>query len=250
MKDVRPLEPGGSAAAAQRKRFHQSSEASSQATVLHSATSEDSLAGDGFVLVMSKKAKRRLRKSEDSSSSSTSAVITTRGAPAHTVLFTPETPIDNFNLLNRQATSVFLEARVPGVIKDVRIKSRRNLLAIDVTERSALESLATIKKIGDIPVRSLVLEDNGTTAGGIYDIDANIPDSDLPILIKPATNSIEITKVQRLGKSSSTHQPPPPARGYPPPPWVHLPIPPLPTFTLQKFHPPQVLLLEAHTAAE
>ncbi|KAH9375118.1 hypothetical protein HPB48_020036 [Haemaphysalis longicornis] len=44
-------------------------------------------------------------------------------------------------------------------------------------------------------------ESQGASVGVVYDVDVSIPDADLPILIKPATEGATIKQVTRLGKS-------------------------------------------------
>lgn len=87
---------------------------------------------------------------------------------------------------------MFLQGLVAGGIKNVRVRPHRNVIAIDVMERSALERLTAINKLGDISVRPHIFQDTGTRAGVIYNVDMAICDADLPVLIKPASKSISI----------------------------------------------------------
>lgn len=191
--DVDP--PAGTAS---RKRTSLSTDADTDDTELYSAPS-DGDSEDGFQLYLGKKTKRRLIAA--SSRSSTSTVRPAARHPVHTILFVPEAKTDNLRLLNKQAVSAFLEATVPGQVKDVRINSRRNILAIDVEHRSALEALRKITSLQDIKVRAHDTPYGDTTAGVIYDVDASIPEKDLTILIKPADGGIVIRKVSRIGTS-------------------------------------------------
>lgn len=125
-----------------------------------------------------------------------------RRPSAHTILFVPDTSTDNLNRLNRQRISMSLEALIPGEIKDIRINKRKNVLAVDVHNRSALDALMKIKTLGDVNVHYVVPQSNDTTAGVVYDIDAAIIDSDLPILIQPATDGVTILHTRRLGSSN------------------------------------------------
>ncbi|KAH9370960.1 hypothetical protein HPB48_013394 [Haemaphysalis longicornis] len=104
----------------------------------------------------------------------------------HTILFVPEAQTDSLRMLNKQAVSAFLEATVPGEVKDVKNNSRRSILAIDVEHRSALEVLRTITSLQNIKVRAHDTPYGDTTVGVIYDVDESIPENGLPILIKPA----------------------------------------------------------------
>lgn len=183
-----------------RKRNCPPSQAGSEDTVLYSCSSDDASDDEGFERVVHRKAKRR--NISERSSSSKSTVLPQRRPSAHTLLFMPDRPVDNLNRLNRQAVSVTLEALVPGEIKDIRINNRKNVLAIDVRNRSAINALMAVKLLGNINVHYLVPQDYETTAGVVYDIDTSISDSDLPILIKPATDGIALLQARRLGNSS------------------------------------------------
>lgn len=191
-----PSGSGSSTGIASRKRGNTSSD--SEDTELYSASADES-SQDGFEPVLHRKAKRRIV-----NASSVSSSFTVKTAPQrwpHTVLFVPEHSTDNLRVLNRQALSLFLENTVPNEIKDVRINTRKNVLAVDVMTTSALSPLQRITQLGNIRVRSIVPADGTIIAGVIYDIDIEIPDTDLPVLIKPASESNVIVHVGRLGKT-------------------------------------------------
>ena len=118
--------------------------------------------------VTRRKAKRRLLMASPSSSKTTTK---TREPPVHTILFVPVAAADSLNRLNRQATSRSLEALAPGQIVDVRINGRKNVLAIDVSQRSTLDVLSNVKVLEDINVRSYIPDGRDSTAGVIYDVD-------------------------------------------------------------------------------
>lgn len=90
---------------------------------------------------------------------------------------------------------------MPDQIKDVRLNPRKNILAIDVNNVSALGKLKKITELGGIKMRSFIPMDDTCVAGVIYDIDVAITNTDLPTLIKPASEGIVITQVRRLGNS-------------------------------------------------
>lgn len=192
--------PSTSTAAAPRKRSSHPSDTDSEDTVIYSATSDETSDDSDFVPAAKRKAKRRLVRTSPSASKVT--VIPTRKSSDYTILFVPVAASDNLNRLNRQATSVALEALVPGEIKDVRINARKNILAIDVTNRSALDVLSNVKVLDNINVRCYKQDEYVSTAGVVYDVDNSISDADLPILIKPATEGIAILQARRIGKSN------------------------------------------------
>ncbi|KAH9372642.1 hypothetical protein HPB48_007828 [Haemaphysalis longicornis] len=209
MMEVEPADtpPGKppSDSATPRKQICLPSEAGSENTELYSVPSDDST-DDDFELVLGKKAKGRLRAAASrstgtSSTSSTSTVTTPARPPVHTVLFVPESPNVNLRMLNRQAISVSLEAILPGKIKEVRINTRNNILAIDVERSAAVETVRQLTMLGEMKVRAYISPGQGASVGVVYDVDVSIPDADLPILIKPATEGATIKQVTRLGKS-------------------------------------------------
>ncbi|XP_049273403.1 uncharacterized protein LOC125759130 [Rhipicephalus sanguineus] len=198
--DVQPHEaPSGSgstAGIASRKRGNTSSE--SDDTELYSASGDES-SEDGFQPVLYRKAKRRIINA--SSASSTATVKTAPQRWPHSILFVPQNATDSLRVLNRQALSLYLENTVPNEIKDVRLNTRRNILAVDVMNPSALSTLQQVTKLGNITVKSIIPADGATTAGVIYDIDTEIPNVDLPVLIKPASQDNVIVNVGRLGNT-------------------------------------------------
>ncbi|XP_065311860.1 uncharacterized protein [Dermacentor albipictus] len=179
-----------------RKRGNTSS--GSEDTELYSASGDES-SEYGFRLVQYRKAKRRIINSSSASSSNT--VKTAPQRWPHSILFVPQNATDNLRVLNRQALSVYLENTVPNEIKDVRINTRRNILAIDVMNPSALTILQHVTQLGNIKVRSIMPTNGATITGVIYDIDNEIPNADLPVLIKPASEHNVIVHVCRLGNT-------------------------------------------------
>ncbi|XP_037514780.1 uncharacterized protein LOC119391178 [Rhipicephalus sanguineus] len=190
--------PSTSTAAAPRKRTGHPSDADSEDTLIYSTASDESSDEVDFVPVTRRKAKRRLLMASPSSSKTTTK---TREPPVHTILFMPVAAADSLNRLNRQATSRSLEAIAPGQIVDVRINSRKNVLAIDVTQRNTLDVLSNVKVLEDINVRSYIPDGRDSTAGVIYDVDISISESDFPVLIKPVTEGLIILQARRLGNS-------------------------------------------------
>lgn len=143
-----PCDVDPPAGATSRKRAGLPTDTDTEDTKLYSAPS-DGDSDDGFQVYLGQKALLTA-----SSRSSTSTVKPAPRRPVHTILFVPEAKTDNLRMLNKPAVSTFLEAAVPGEVKDVRINSRRNILAIDVEHRSALEVLRKITSLQDIKVRA------------------------------------------------------------------------------------------------
>lgn len=171
---------------------------SSEDTDIYSVDGDDSSDGS-FVSVMSRKAKRRLIKT--SSPASTSTVKARSERWPHTILFMPVDPSASLRKLNRQAISNVLEGIAQNEIKEVRLNTRKNVLAVDTTHADTLEKLRMMTEFGDVKVRAVVPMTGTCTAGVIYDIDLAIPNTDLPILIKPAYEGVVIKHISRLGNS-------------------------------------------------
>lgn len=190
--------PGQRSTMASSSRKRGSWSTTSEDTELYSVTGDDS-SDDSFESVMSRKAKRRFLKV--SSPARTLTMKTKIERWPHSILFVPEDSSISLRTLNRQALSMFLEGVAPNEIREVRINTRKNILAVDATNCSALDKLRKITDLGGIKVRPRVPLDESSMAGVIYDIDLAIANSDLPILIKPVTEGVIITHVLRLGNS-------------------------------------------------
>lgn len=183
-------------ASSSRKRSTCSS--TSEDTELYSATGDDS-SDDDFETVRSRKAKRRSIKS-----SSPAGTLTSQSKGEcwpHTILFMPEDSTISLRAVNRQALSMYFEGVAPNDIKDIRVNTRKNILAVDTMTASAIDKLRRVSDLGGIKVRPVIPMDGACTAGVIYDIDLAIANSDLPTLIKPANEGVLIANVLRLGNT-------------------------------------------------
>uniref|UniRef100_A0A131YL02 Tick transposon n=1 Tax=Rhipicephalus appendiculatus TaxID=34631 RepID=A0A131YL02_RHIAP len=100
--------------------------------------------------------------------------------------------------LNRQSVSALLEGLVPDEIIDIRVNPRKNVMAIDDSRATALNTLRNVATLDGINVRSYIPVGSSFVSGVIYDVDAAIPSSDLCGLVKPANEATIIAKVARL----------------------------------------------------
>lgn len=193
-----PPQPSTSSAATTRKRTGHPSDADSEDTLIYSTASDESSDEGDFVPVTRRQRKRRLVMPSPTTSKN---VTTTREPTIYTILFVPVDAAHSLNRLNRQVTSRFLEELAQGEIADVRINGRKNILAVDVTQRSTLEVLSNVKMLDNINVRSYIPDGRDSTAGVIYDVDISISESDFAALIKPVSAELTILQARRLGKS-------------------------------------------------
>ena len=194
---VRASDTGVPAGVASRKRNSAESDTDSDDTVHYYVSSEES-GDDTFELVRSRKAKRRFLSTSTNSSAST--MRSSRNTEVLTILFAPVLACD-MRCLNRQAVSVQLEALVPNEIKEVRVNSRKNILAIDVNHVTALDTLREVTELNGMEVRSHIPLGKEVSTGVIYDVDEAITNTDLPVLIKPASGDTIIASVCRIGTS-------------------------------------------------
>lgn len=116
----------------------------------------------------------------------------------YTIAYIPIAATGNLNSLNRQTLTAYLEKLAPGQIREVRINSRKNILTVDVSTRSILDTLKAVTQLGNILVRSFIVQGGSTTAGVIYDVDTDIDNGDLPTLI---SSTVHITDIHRFGRS-------------------------------------------------
>lgn len=179
-------------------RKRSTSPSSSEDTEVYSISGDES-SDDSFETVRSRKAKRRIVAT--SSPASTLVSKTKEERWPHTILFMPDDPTVSLRAVNRQVLSVFLEGIAPNEIKDVRLNTRKNILAVDMMNASALDKFRRISDLAGIKVRSIIPMDGACVAGVVYDIDLAIVNSDLPILIKPADAGVVITGAFRLGNT-------------------------------------------------
>lgn len=192
--------PGQQSSRPSTARKRVGSPSDTEDTELYSMSEDDS-SDDSFIPVRSKRAKRKVVNTSPSTPASTTTMKSRPARWPHVIIFMPEEPSSNLRLLNRQALSIFLECAVPDQIKDIRINPRKNILAIDVYNVSALGKLQAITELGGIKMRPFIPIDDTSIAGVIYDIDIAIPNDDLPSLIKPANEGTIITQVRRLGNT-------------------------------------------------
>ncbi|KAH8008903.1 hypothetical protein HPB51_007559 [Rhipicephalus microplus] len=200
--DVESPEPpptsSTSSVAPLRKRSFHPSDVNNEGTLICSTASDESSDESEFVHVARRMAKRRLLKTFPSQSNATPNI---QEPPVHTISFVPLNAADSMNRLNRHVTSMSLEALVPGQIPDVRINGHKKVLAIDATQRTALEILTKVNVLGNINVRSFIPDDKDSRAGVIYDVDTSVSVIDFPNVIKTVMEPSIIFQARRLENS-------------------------------------------------
>ncbi|KAH7957823.1 hypothetical protein HPB52_023159 [Rhipicephalus sanguineus] len=156
---------------------HSASDASDHfgPSVVHIDTSdgsstEDMASDSDFTVVSSRRLKRKIRRTS---------------------------PTDILNSLNRQSLSEYFELVAPGQVAEIRINARKNILSVEVTTKSILDTLKAIVQLGNISVRAFSAYDKETTTGVIYDVDEDITDSSLEKLL---SSSSPIVGFHRFGR--------------------------------------------------
>lgn len=153
---------------------------------------------DGFTTVLSRRAKRKARNATSGHSSSTIRYSTNCESP--TVILVPVVQTDSLSSISRLKLSNVLQTIAPDEIKEVRVNTKKNLIAIDVVNACALDKLLLVTEICSISVRAYVPGGRNTIAGVIQDVDAEITEQDFAALI---STTAPIVQFRRFGVSSS-----------------------------------------------
>lgn len=153
---------------------------------------------EGFTKVLSRRARRLARKCASPQSSST-VLSPTFEAPL-TVVFTPRDPTCSLGAMNKLKLSRFLEALAPGLIKEARVNSRKNLIAVDANNVTAVDILLATTSLCGADVRAYLPRAKNTVIGVIRDVDADIPDEEISQLV---SSTVVIVHIRRFGSSNS-----------------------------------------------
>lgn len=162
-----------------------------------SMTGDDSSDTDGFTLVEGRRT-RRARKKASSHSSDT--IIDPTPGYHFTVVFVPTLSAGSVSKISRSQLSKFLEALAPGEIKEARVNTRKNVVAVDACGQTAVSNLLSTSALCGVPVRSYLPRGKDTIVGVIQDVDVDIPDKDLVTLVSSTT---VVSEVRRFGTSQS-----------------------------------------------
>lgn len=139
--------------------------------------------------------KRKLRRT---SSTAEPQPALDKGKRCFTISYVPMSTSDNLNSLNRQSLTNYFERVAPAQVNEIRINSRKNILSVDVTNKTILDKLKAVTQLGSISVRAFLAHGKGTTTGVINDVDADITDADLQNLV---TSTVRIVTIRRFGQS-------------------------------------------------
>lgn len=157
---------------------------------------EDAFDNEGFTEVLSRRNRRLLK----ASMKTCSTVITPSRTSGMTVLFVPASPTASVSKLSKHQLSLFLEALVPGLLKEARVNAPKNIIAVDAVNAAAVNQLLSTTSLCGLEVRSYLPRDKHTMAGVIRDVDVAIDEGDLVSLVSSTTS---ISQIRRLGSSTS-----------------------------------------------
>lgn len=104
---------------------------------------------DGFTTVVSRRIKRRMRTASQASGSNTSTIITTAKRPL-TVVYTHVSPSDNLTNISKRGLYMFLKNLGPGQVKEIRLKSQMNVIAVDALSILTMEALFQVSIINGL----------------------------------------------------------------------------------------------------
>ncbi|KAH7987858.1 uncharacterized protein LOC119376683 [Rhipicephalus sanguineus] len=147
-------------------------------------------APEDFTLASSRGARRRAR------ALASSPVLPADPAVAGTVLFKPSAPNGAFMQSSRLALASALSSR-PGVIK-VRVNSRRNIVAADVSSRECIEELLGVTELCGIPVSARLPADRGYSTGYLHGVEGDLTDDDL---LQSIESSVPLVSAARNGNT-------------------------------------------------
>ncbi|KAH7985593.1 hypothetical protein HPB52_025535 [Rhipicephalus sanguineus] len=147
-------------------------------------------APEDFTLASSRGARRRAR------ALASSPVLPADPAVAGTVLFKPSAPNGAFMQSLRLALASALSSR-PGVIK-VRVNSRRNIVAADVSSGECIEELLGVTELCGIPVSARLPADRGYSTGYLHGVEGDLTDDDL---LQSIESSVPLVSAARNGNT-------------------------------------------------
>ncbi|CAN7981525.1 unnamed protein product [Ixodes pacificus] len=119
---------------------------------------------------------------------------------ARTVLFAPTVPATNLRKINRQLLSDELEALAPGQFSEVRVNTRKNIIATDARTEAGVLELLILTKICGVPVRAFLPRSKNSRLGVISDVDTDITEDRLSKIIG---SGVSVGQVRRLGKTQA-----------------------------------------------
>ncbi|KAH7969420.1 hypothetical protein HPB52_017833 [Rhipicephalus sanguineus] len=148
------------------------------------SSTEDMTSDSDFTVVSSRRLKRKIRRTSPTGRQAPKQASSVR---SYTISYVPTSTTDILNSLNRQSLSEYFELVAPGQVAEIRINARKNILSVEVTTKSILDTLKAIVQLGNIPVRAFSAYDKETTTGVIYDVDEDITDSSLEKLLSSSS---------------------------------------------------------------
>ncbi|XP_049528913.1 uncharacterized protein LOC125947712 [Dermacentor silvarum] len=174
-----------------RKRLSSSVE-SEAADSESDARSDDS---DAFI-----PAKHRRSRRKSSTSSSSEATIIYSSIVTTTVAFVPVDVMVSLNAISKQKLHDFFFKLAPGLIQEVRVNPRKNIIAVDTTDEKTVQTLLGLSQLCGVNTRAYIPQGADVTAGVISDVDLELQDDVLKSMIV-CTPPCKIISVRRLGSS-------------------------------------------------
>ncbi|KAH7950851.1 hypothetical protein HPB52_002413 [Rhipicephalus sanguineus] len=154
------------------------------------SSTEDMTSDSDFTVVSSRRLKRKIRRTSPTGRQAPKQASSVR---SYTISYVPTSTTDILNSVNRQSLSEYFELVAPGQVAEIRINARKNILSVEVTTKSILDTLKAIVQLGNIPVRAFSAYDKETTTGVIYDVDEDITDSSLEKLLSSSSPIVDVS---------------------------------------------------------
>lgn len=137
---------------------------------------------------------RRARKNAFSQNSTT--VIEMSHLTELTAVFVTTVPTDSVSKISRCQLYNFLETLIPGIVKEVHVNTRKNVLAVDASTPTVVATLFLRFVVCVVTVRWCLSRGRNTIEGVIQVVHNGIPDSYLVDLVLSTT---AVIKVRRFG---------------------------------------------------
>ncbi|KAL1467156.1 hypothetical protein MTO96_042360 [Rhipicephalus appendiculatus] len=164
--------------------------------------SESDVRSDDSEAFIPAKHRRSRRKSSTSSSSEEtviySSIMTT------TVAYVPVDVTVSLNAISKQKLHEFFFNLAPGLVQEVRVNPRKNIIAVDTTDEKTVQTLLGLSQLCGVSTRAYIPQGANVTAGVISDVDLELQDDVLKSLIvcTPPCKIISVLKKKAKEKAS------------------------------------------------
>lgn len=141
---------------------------------------------------------KRLRCGSQGSTSSTTTVTSATPSIGLVVLFTPSDSNVAVKRFNSLKLSEALDSLSPSCILQIRVNTRRNIIAVDCRNSETSRALLRLTSLCGVPIRAFEPRQKTSSVGTVRGVDESISDTALLTCMK---STFPIRSVRRLGTS-------------------------------------------------